>query len=398
MKVLMINSVCGIRSTGRICTDLADVLQAKGHECKIVYGREEVPDKYKQVADRIGSEIDVKINGILSRIFDNEGFNAKKQTEELIVKIDRYKPDVIHLHNLHGYYINIDILMKYLTKINKPVVWTMHDCWPITGHCAHFANIKCEKWKTGCHNCKNSKKYPRSVLIDSSRKNWNCKKNLFLELEQLFIVTPSEWLAGVMRQSFLNAYPICSIPNGVDLEVFKPTESDFRERYRLEGKKIVLGVASAWGKNKGLYELIQLQKVLGDSYQVVLVGLTKKLLDKLPAEIIGVEQTNNVQELAGLYTMANVFVNAGQQETMGLTTVEAMACGTPVVVSNLTAVPEVVDPESGLIFDKYTVSCIADNVRKVVSSSKWNPRRGALNYEKKKQYERYLHLYQEITQ
>ena len=393
----MINSVCGIRSTGRICTDLADVLKLHGHECKIVYGREKAPEKYIDVSYRIGNEGTVKLNGLLSRLFDNEGFNAKKQTKELVSFMMEYKPDIVHLHNLHGYYLNIQILLNYLANNDLPVIWTMHDCWAVTGHCSHFTTINCEKWKTGCYHCEKSSSYPRSILIDASRQNWKKKKELFLSLNRLYIVTPSEWLAEIMRNSFLNQYSISAIPNGVDLESFKPTHSDFREEYHLENKKIVLGVATSWNENKGLNEFIHLQDELGKDYQVVLVGLTKRILDNLPPKIIGIRRTNSLEELAGLYTTADVFLNAGQQETMGLTTVEAMACGTPVVVSNLTAVPEVVDEKGGVVFKDYSVKAMAEKIRQVIASEYKYTRETAFKYEKSRQYEKYIALYERIV-
>ena len=398
MKVLMINSVCGIRSTGRICTDLSDVLKLHGHECRIIYGRESVPEQYSNIAYRIGSEWNIKTNGLLSRLFDNEGFNAKKQTTQLVSFIEEYKPGIIHLHNLHGYYINIQILFNYLARINIPVVWTMHDCWPVTGHCTYFSTINCQKWKTGCHHCDKVSSYPRSFIIDASRQNWLKKKKLFLSLQKLHIVTPSKWLAEIMRNSFFYQFPISVIPNGIDLEKFKPTYSEFRKKRHLENKKIVLGAATAWGDNKGLSEFIQLQDELGEDYQVVLVGVTNKILKKLPKRIIGIDRTNNVNDLAGLYSTADVFLNAGKQETMGLTTVEAMACGTPVVASNLTAVPEVVDEKGGVVIEDYSVKTMAEKIRQVVSSEYRYTRETAYRYEKRQQYEKYITLYESLTE
>ncbi|WP_244052374.1 MULTISPECIES: glycosyltransferase [Hungatella] len=394
MKVLMINCVCGIRSTGRICTDLSEILESYGHECRIVYGRETIPEKYQHIALKLDSNIEIKINALKARIFDNEGFNAKKETKKLIEYIGKYKPDIIHLHNLHGYYLNIELLLGYLAERDIPVVYTMHDCWAITGHCAHFAKIKCEKWKTGCFNCAIKNEYPASFLMDSSKKNWEKKRALFQKLNNIIIVTPSEWLANILKQSYLKHQSIIVIPNGVDMEVFQPTESDFRKKYKLENKHIVLGVATAWNERKGLKEFMLLQKELDDSYQLVLVGLTQNQIQKLPDGVIGIERTNSMQELAGLYSTADIFVNAGQEETMGLTTVEAMACGTPAVVSDLTAVPEVIDSDGGLIFTDYSVECMAEKIRSAVGMSFPYTRRSAMRYEKKRQYEKYLELYE----
>lgn len=397
MRVLMVNSVCGIRSTGRICTDLAEILREYGHECKIAFGRESVPAKYQPISVRITGETEVKINALKARIFDNEGFNAKSSTRRLINLIEAYQPDLLHLHNLHGYYINLDMLFTYLADHKIPIVYTLHDCWTITGHCSHFAAQKCEKWKTGCRRCSHVNTYPASFGLVQAQRNWERKRQLFSRLDNLTIVTPSNWLAEVLKQSYLKARPIVTIPNGIDLDVFQPTASSFRERYGLQDNYIVLGVATAWDEEKGLSVFFQLQKELGHPFQVVLVGLTAKQLKKLPKDIIGIEKTNNVRELAGLYSTADIFVNAGQAETMGLTTVEAMACGTPAVVSNLTAVPEVVDDDGGVVFEEYSAPCIAGKIREVAAKKYPNTRSAAMKYEKRKQYNQYIALYEKIA-
>lgn len=399
MKILMINVVCGIRSTGRICTDIADVLQLKGDECKVVYGRYEAPERYADISIRAGSELSVKIDALQTRLFDNAGFNSKAATRKLIAEIGEYAPDIIHLHNLHGYYVNIDILFKYLKKIDKPVIWTLHDCWAFTGHCSHFSLIGCEKWKSGCFDCPQKKKYPSSFFIDNSKKNYEKKKALFTSLSNLTLVTPSEWLAGLVRQSFLGKYEVLAIPNGVDLDAFKPTESDFRKKYGLEDKKIVLGVASSWGKSKGLYDFAKLSEILPNEYQIVLVGISKEEAHayELPEKILCVDRTNSIEELSGIYTSANVFVNPSRQETMGLTTVEAMACGTPVITSSYTAVPEVVTTDGGVVLDDVSPIKIFEAIEKVLSCDYPNTRQNASKYEKKQQYLKYIELYREKT-
>ena len=242
MKVLLINSVCGIRSTGRICTDLAEVLEANGHECKIAYGRETVPEKYHKYAVRIGSNVSVKVDAVKTRLFDNAGFNSVSATKKFIKWVKEYDPDVIHLHNLHGYYINIEILFEYLRNCGKKVIWTLHDCWAFTGHCSHFVTANCEKWKKQCYSCPKRKAYPSSLFLDCSKRNYGKKKNLFTSLENMTIITPSEWLANLVKQSFLAKYNVQVINNGIDLDVFIPRGSNFREKYNLENKKIVLGI------------------------------------------------------------------------------------------------------------------------------------------------------------
>ena len=331
MKILQINSVCGIRSTGRICTDLAEVLEQNGHECKIAYGRETVPEKYRKYAVRIGCDFDVKLHALQSRIFDNAGFGSRRATEKFIEWVKEYDPDVIHLHNIHGYYINIEVLFNYLAKADKPVVWTLHDCWTFTGHCAYYSYVKCDKWKMGCYNCPQKKCYPSSMLLDASKKNWLKKKALFTSVKKMTLVTPSKWLANEVKQSFLGSYPIKVIPNGIDLNVFKPTLSDFREKNGLVGKKIILGVASTWGPRKGLNDFVELSKILDDNYKIVLVGLSEKQKKELPDNIIKITRTNNVQELAEIYTAADILFNPTYEDNYPTVNLEAQACGTPVV-------------------------------------------------------------------
>lgn len=394
MKVLQINVVCGILSTGRICTDIAEILERNGHECKIAYGRMNVPEKYKKYAVKVGNSFTNKLDAGFSRIFDNGGLNSKLPTLLLIKKIKAFNPDVIHLHNLHGSYINIKILFKFLKKFGKPVVWTLHDCWTYTGHCAHFTLIGCEKWKTQCYSCPRTRSYPKSLFLDRSKRNHNLKRKLFTSVDDMILITPSQWLADVTKMSFLGRYEIKPIPNGVDLEVFKPTAGDFRKKYSLENKKIILGVASAWSESKGINEFAELSKVLGDDYKVVMVGVNDALVEKLPPEILTIPRTHNVEELAEIYTAADVFFNPSRQETMGLTTVEAMACGTPVVTSNCTAVPEVVDESSGIVCEDLEIDTIKSAIFEVLSRDYPNTRARAEKYEKTAQYQKYISVYE----
>lgn len=330
MKVLMINSVCGVGSTGRICTDIADMLLLQGHECKIAYGRGEVPEKYRDISVRIGSTFKVYCNVLKSRLFDNEGFNAVGATKKLVRWIKEYDPDVIHLHNIHGYYLNVKILFDYLKTSGKKVIWTLHDCWAFTGHCTHFQVPHCDKWRTECEKCIRVKDYPKA-LISHAKRNYKRKKQTFCGVPNLTIVTPSKWLSGLVEQSFLSEYQTVVINNGIDLSVFKPTESDFRERFGLTDKKIILGVASVWEKRKGFNDFLELAKLIDDSYRIVLVGVNDKQLKMLPSSVIGIKRTNNVKELAEIYTAADVLFNPTYEDNYPTVNLEAQACGTPVI-------------------------------------------------------------------
>ncbi len=392
MKILFINSVCGIRSTGRICTDLAEVLQQAGHEVKIAYGRESVPEKYQPFAVRIGTETQVKLHAVQSRLLDNDGFTGRKATKAFIRWVKSYNPDIIHLHNLHGYYLNVEVLFEYLKTCGKPIFWTLHDCWAFTGHCAYYSTADCEKWQTHCHQCPQKLAYPKSILLDRSYHNFQKKRRLFTNCKNMTLITPSQWLKNQVQQSFLREYPVYTIPNGINLGVFKPTPSDLRQQFHLESKKVILGVASAWDTRKGLDDFIRLSSLLDDRYKIVLIGLSKTQRQAMPLKILCLSETGDMKALARWYTLAHAFVNPSVEETMGLTTAEALACGTPVITYNKTAVPEVADETCGI-----AVNCRPEEIARALSHLPQNPEACILRaraFEKQAQYQKYLRLYE----
>ena len=335
MKILMINSVCGVKSTGRICTDLAKELEKNGHEVKIAYGREKVPLEYQKYAIRIGNNLDVKIHGLQSRLFDMAGFGSKKVTQKFIEWIKKYNPDVIHLHNLHGYYINIEILFQYLKKeFRGKIIWTLHDCWAFTGHCAYFDYVRCEEWKKECKRCVQKKEYPKCVGVSNSNNNFFKKKQLFTGIDNLIIVTPSQWLADLVKNSFLKEYKVKVIHNGIDTRIFKKIETNIKSRYNLKDKKIILGVAAIWDRRKGLDYFIELSNKLDNSYQIVVIGINKEQKQQLPQNIIGILKTSSVKELIEWYSVADIFVNPTLEDNYPTTNLEAIACGTPVITFN----------------------------------------------------------------
>lgn len=390
MKVLMINSVCGIKSTGRIATDLADMLTEKGHTVKIAYGREEVPEKYKGYAVRIGNEWDVRLHALEARLFDNAGFGSKKATLKFLEWVREFAPDIIHLHNLHGYYINVELLFKFLKEYKRPVIWTLHDCWAFTGHCAHFDLCKCYKWKTECHKCPQKKEYPASILLDNSRKNYRNKKKAFQGVDNMVIVTPSKWLSDLVKESFLQEYETKVINNGIDLTLFKPTEGEFREKHKLENKIIVLGVANAWGVRKGLVDFIELRKQLDRRYEIVLVGVSEEDKNILPNGVLGITRTNSVKELAEIYTAADIFLNLTYEDNYPTVNLEAQACGTPVITyrtgGSVESVPEEQVANQGDL--KNVVELIVKYEGKKTSVQSF--------YDKNVAFEEYIELYEEI--
>ena len=394
MKVMQIN-LCGNLSTGRIAVEIYRTLRDSGHEGLFAFSRNHTEPDVPSF--QFGSKGSVYLDGILTRLTDRAGFYSKGPTRALIRKIREYDPDIIHLHNLHGYYLNIGMLFRYLQESGKPVVWTLHDCWAVTGHCISFAVVGCEKWKTGCHNCEWSKSYPKSY-VDASRKNYEEKKRLFTGVEKLHLAAVSRWVESIVKESFLSEKPIETIYNGIDLDVFKPSPSGFRAKYGLEEKKIILGVSNTWTRPKGLNDFIALSKKLPEEYRIVLVGLTQEQKKDLPENILAFEKTSSVQELAEIYTAADVFFNASILESFGLPTVEAMACGTPAIVFDSTALPEVCTPESGVVVKPHDIDAVFGAVRELEK----HPLKTediiarAREYDRKKQFQKYIDLYERI--
>jgi len=330
MKILMINVVCGIRSTGRICTDLAGKLEKEGHTVMIAYGREFLPPEFARYSYRIASDYEVRLDALKSRLFDNAGFNNVRATKRFIKLIREYDPDVIHIHNIHGYYLNVGILFDYLRTCDKRIIWTMHDCWPFTGHSALCDGIGCEKWTSGCSSCPQISEYPKA-LIDRSSRNWALKRKTFAGVPGLTVVTPSGWLADKVRKSFLSEYNVKVIPNGINTEIFYYRDSDLRARYGIEGKKVLLSAATTWNNLKGYQDFMKLSGMLGPEYVIVLVGVSKKQLHELPDNIIGIRRTADLEEMAKWYSTADLYINLTYCDTYPTVNVESVACGTPVI-------------------------------------------------------------------
>ena len=388
MKILMVNMVCGIKSTGRICTDLAQLLETKGHQCLIAYGREHAPAQYKKYAFRFGNKLSLKHDSVFTKLFDNAGFNSNIATGRLIKKIKEFNPDIIHLHNLHGWYAHVGRLFRFLKEYGKPVVWTLHDCWSFTGHCAHFTAAGCDKWKEGCHHCAQHNAYPPAILADCSKINYRKKKALFTNLEHMTIVTPSKWLADLVKQSFLKDYPVKVVHNGIDVSVFKPEDSDIREKYSIQNKKVILGVASSWNEQKGLADFLELSKMLDDSYAIVLVGLSSQQIAELPSNVIGIARTNSTMELAQIYTASDVFANLTYEDTYPTVNLEAQACGTPVITYRTGGSVESVPAEN--IVEQGDLEGLVEKLEKDDLSV------STQNFDKQVLFEQYIELYERL--
>lgn len=399
MKTLLqINSVVNSGSTGRIAEEIGQSAIAAGWESYIAYGRNERPSSSKLI--RIGSDKDIKLHGLQTRLFDRNGLGSKYATTAFIRKVEDIKPDIVHLHNIHGYYINMEVLFLYLKRVNIPVVWTFHDCWPITGHCSYFSFVGCEKWKTQCYKCPQKRGYPSSYFIDRSKKNYNLKKELFNSFSNLTLVPVSEWLSGVLEESFLQNYPIRVINNGINTEAFKPSEgSAFRTKYSLDDKFILLGVASIWDERKGLKDFIELSKLLNSDYQIVLVGLTNKQIKQLPENILGIERTESVEGLAEIYASSDVFINPTYEDNFPTTNLESLACGTPVITYETGGSPEAIDESTGIVVEQGNINKLVDAINQIKSHDKQYysdacVERAHRLYRKEDRYREYIDLYE----
>lgn len=387
-------------STGKIMMGIADVARAQGHE---VMCASPITTTNRDAGEdcgyyRIGTFNSRRLNVALARITGFNGCFAWFETYKLLKKIDEFKPDIIHLHNLHDSYINLSMLFSYIKKHNVPTVWTLHDCWAFTGQCPHFTIVKCDKWKVGCHNCPQYKEYPAS-LYDNTKKMWQLKKKWFTGVKNMTIVTPSEWLAGLARESYLKQYPIEVINNGIDLNVFKPTHSNFRERYEIPAEKhIILGVSFAWGYRKGLDCFVEIAEKLGEQYQIVLVGTDDEIDKNLPHNIISIHRTQNQKELAEVYSAADVFVMPTREENYPTVNMEAIACGTPVVTFDTGGSPEMLDDKTGIVVKANDIEATKKAIKDICEKKKCNDEEYIVAYSKKSDMKKGLQNTSNCTQ
>lgn len=403
MRVVQING--GAKgSTGKIMMGIAEVARAQGHE---VMCASPITTTNRDAGEdcgyyRIGTFNSRRVNVALARITGFNGCFAWFETYKLLKKIDEFKPDIIHLHNLHDSYINLPMLFSYIKKHNVPTVWTLHDCWAFTGQCPYFTMVKCDKWKAGCHNCPQYKEYPAS-LYDNTKKMWQLKKKWFTGVKNMTIVTPSEWLAGLARESYLKQYPIEVINNGIDLNVFKPTHSNFRKQYGIPGDKyIVLGVSFAWGYRKGLDCFVEMAEKLGEQYQIVLVGTDDEIDKNLPHNIISIHRTQNQKELAEIYSAADVFVMPTREENYPTVNMEAIACGTPVVTFDTGGSPEMLDDKTGIVVEANDIEATKKAIKDICEKKRCNDEEYIVAYSKnfdmKKRFAEYIELYANVLE
>ena len=409
MKSLVeINTVVN-NSTGRIMHDIQREADISGMETLSIVGRRHVYTDVPCV--KFGNALSFWIHVIWTTLTDRHGLEPVLSviyTRKMVRRIREANPDIIHLHNIHGYYLHYPTLMKYLAYEYKgKIIWTFHDLWPITGHCAYYSAVNCDKWMTGCNHCPNKKRYPVSLGLDASRKNYETKKELFTLLSNLTITVPSEWMASQVRQSFMGKYPVEVIHNGIDTVVFDhnrlAVDSD-TENSRCVGKtewsdkKILLSVASIWDERKGLKDLVALSDKLSDDYVMVIVGLSKHQISRLPKGVIGITRTENIDELVSLYSRANIFINPSLEESFSLVTVEALSCGCPCIVLDTSAVAELVNDDNGVVLHNHKPEDYLDAIKSIENRgySRESVRATALKYDNKYMLDGYMRLYGEV--
>lgn len=378
---------------------LSEMLLEKGEKSVCTTGfswHKSVREEY----DLVGDFWTKALHMYLSRLFGNHGCYSRRATKRLIKKIKAFSPDIIHLHNIHGWYLHIPTLFAYLKESQVPVVWTLHDCWSFTGGCAHFTFCKCQKWLDGCGGCSNLKEYPIASRRDQTEKMWHLKKDCFCSLDKLTIVTPSQWLGELAKQSYLGKYPIQVINNGINLKVFKQTSSSFREKYGIaEEQYMVLGVSLGWNERKGLDIFIELAKRLPDNYKIVLVGTDNKTDAQLPDNIISIHRTQNQQELAEIYSAADVFVNPTREENYPTVNMESIACGTPVLTFMTGGSPEMLDETCGSVVDCDDLDALEKEIIRTCTQKTYSLEQcinKAKEFDQNDRFKEYLDLYERV--
>ena len=402
MRILMINSV-EKGSTGKIMFSVADCVQKYGHEVRCIVGtrKNSAKDNHRFFVSRPQSLFAYYFCYMVGYFTGMANFVGFRTTKKIINEIEKFDPDIIHLHNIHGDFINVKLLFEFLKMKKIKIVWTLHDCWGFTGRCPHFAAVKCNKWSTGCCQCPYPKSdYPRAIK-DRTKVLWRLKKEYFTNIEEMTLVTPSKWLADFVKQSFLKDYPVQVINNGIDLAVFKPTESNFREKYNIPAEKyILLGVAFGWGARKGLDVFIELSKHLPDNYQIVLVGTNDKTDKQLPKNIISIHRTQNQTELAEIYSAADLFVNPTREENYTTVNMESLACGTPVLTFRTGGSPEIIDETCGSVVDCDDIDALESEIKRICTEKPYSKDAclaRAKAFDMNERYEEYIELYNALT-
>lgn len=395
MVILQINAVGQTKSTGRNCKEIADYINNyTSYTCYTAFAQGQ-KDKY---SFQVGNIFEWKIHGFLSRVFGKQGYFSINGTKKLIKFMDQIKPDIIHLNNLHGNYINLPLLFNYIKNNNISVVVTLHDCWFYTGKCTHYTLEKCYKWKNGCYSCPKLKEDNISWFFDCTSKMWKDKKKYFENINKYAIIGVSDWIVQETKMSFLNqANFITRIYNWIDLNIFKPKDvKSLKDKLKINDKFVLLCVANEWSNKKGLDNFLLLANMLVKDFFII-VGQIPSI--DLPKNVIHIDATNNVNELVSYYCIADVFLQLSKEETFGKVVAEALACGTPVITNNLTANPELVAENCGYIAND--LNEIIKSINIVKSKGKLfyskNCRNFAeLNFKMKDRIKEYIDVYEKL--
>lgn len=402
IKILRITPTTNKGSISRTGEQLGNLVLAEGWESYIAYSRPGNNSNSQLI--KIGNKYSIALHLLLARCLDMSGYGSYFATKRLIRQIQSIHPSLIHLHNIHSYDINLGVLFGFLSDSDIPVVWSQHDCWAYTGHCTHYTKVKCQKWKLLCNNCPQSKEYPKSWFFDGSKRNFLKKKALFTSVKTMVVVGVSDWITNQLSESFLNKYPIERIYNGIDTNIFKPYQSyskETRDKYNIGDNKVIIGVAASWSESKGLNDYLKLNSFLKGRYKILLVGVSDKLKETLPDDIICIRRTDSMEDLAKLYSIANVCLNLSAEESFGKTTAEALSCGVPCIVYNSTAIPELVDNQTGIVVEPHDVNGVYEAILEI---DKWDKNKTESNcreractlFNMNRNYKSYINLYKKI--
>lgn len=407
-KLLQINPVLRVNtSTGRIMQEIGELAMLHGWKTYMAYskGRDGIKECKSEIVP-VGDVWSTAWHGLETRLLDRHGLASDRATREFVKRIETIAPDIVHIHNIHGYFLNYRILFDFLSKSGIPVVWTVHDCWLYTGHCYYYSYAGCNKWQTGCGHCPQKKEFPASYFSDRSHRNWLDKKTAFtsMPLDKLTIVPVSDWIREEMSRSFLKDYHFQVIHNGINTEVFDVYDATaVRQQYSLGDKHIFLGVASIWSREKGLADFIKMSELIGQDEVIVLVGIKPEDMKLLPKNVVAIARTENIRQLAELYSAADVFINPTWQDNYPTVNLEAIACGTPVVTYRTGGSIEAITDTTGFIVEQGDVAGLVDAARCIIRRGKEAYRNvcrqyAVANFRKEDRYADYLNLYRQLTE